>query len=629
MKKILFILAILLLNVTLLFSQGFTTKSKKAIEYYNLSKQAFTKSEKIEYLNNAIKKDNKFVEAYWELSSIYLGMDEISNAIEILETLEESNLEFTDETKCHLANCYYYNGEYEKAISKINEVTDETLQKYKSLEIERYNYALELKNHPVPFHPQNLTAINTPYDDYFPSITADGMMFSTTVLVPQYDYVGNERFQEDLYVSFWKGDHWTESRPMPEPMNTPGNEGSQSFSADGRYMFFVQCNNPNNIGSCDIYYSIKRGNEWSYPMNLGEPANSSYWESNPVMSPTGDVIYFTTNRPGGLGDRDIWSVQVKINANGTLTTYNAQPLGAPINTDKSEFAPFIHADNETMYFSSNGHKGMGGNDIFISKKDKSGKWSEPINIGYPINTHGNESGFVVNGKGDKAYFASNKIEKNDKKLEIYEIDLPQNLRPNPIKPKFGRVYDANTKKPLQTKIEIFDQTTSSKYFESISDKKNGTFSALLPEKGNFGLNIEMKGYLYYTVAIDNTNDSIIVALQPMTSGSSVKLDNLYFDYDSDVILKTSYAEIERLSKFLKKNLNVNIEIVGHTDNQGKADYNMKLSERRANALMNALIKKGIDPRRLSAKGMGSTQPIDTSNTPEGHAKNRRVEIIVK
>ena len=132
MKKLLFILAILLLNVMLLFSQGFTTKSKKAIEYYNLSKQAFTKSEKIEYLNNAIKKDNKFVEAYWELSSIYLGMDEISNAIEILETLEESNLEFTDETKCHLANCYYYNGEYEKAISKINEVTDETLQKFHS-----------------------------------------------------------------------------------------------------------------------------------------------------------------------------------------------------------------------------------------------------------------------------------------------------------------------------------------------------------------------------------------------------------------------------------------------------------------------------------------------------------------
>ena len=139
----------------------------------------------------------------------------------------------------------------------------------------------------------------------------------------------------------------------------------------------------------------------------------------------------------------------------------------------------------------------------------------------------------------------------------------------------------------------------------------------------------MKGYLYFTAAIDNTQDSIIVALQPMTTGSSVRLDNLYFDYDSDVILSTSYAEIDRLAKFLKKNLKVNIEIVGHTDNQGKADYNMKLSERRANALMNALIKKGIDPKRLSAKGMGSSQPVDTSNTPEGHAKNRRVEIIVK
>lgn len=629
MKKTLFILLVLMINSILVYPQGFTTKSKKAIEYYNLSKQAFTKSEKIEHLNNAIKKDKNFVEAYWELSAVYLGMDDVDKAIEILEQLKNMNLEYSDETICHLANSYYLNGDYENAISTINEVSDLSLQKYKSNELERYRYALELKNNPVPFKPRNLTAINTPYDDYFPSITADGMMFSTTVLVPRYDYGGQERLQEDLYVSFWKEDHWTQSRPMPEPMNTPWNEGSQSFSADGRYMFFVQCNNENNIGSCDIYYSIKRGNEWSQPMNLGEPANSVYWESNPAMSPTGDIIYFTTNRPGGLGERDIWSVQVKINENGTLTTYNAQPLGAPINTEESEFAPFIHADNETMYFSSNGHKGLGGNDIFVSKKDKNGNWSTPVNIGYPINTHGNESGFVVNGKGDKAYFASNKIEKNGKKLEIYEIDLPYNLRPKPIRPKFGRVFDANTKKPLQTKIEIFDQSTSSKYFESISDKKNGTFSALLPEDGKFGLNIEMKGYLYFTAAIDNTQDSIIVALQPMTTGSSVRLDNLYFDYDSDVILSTSYAEIDRLAKFLKKNLKVNIEIVGHTDNQGKADYNMKLSERRANALMNALIKKGIDPKRLSAKGMGSSQPVDTSNTPEGHAKNRRVEIIVK
>lgn len=629
MKRNSLILLLLIISSLFAYSQGFSTKSKKAIEEYNLSKRAFTRSEKIEHLNNAIKKDKNFVEAYWELSALYLGMDENDKATNILELLESMNLKYSDETKCHLANCYFYNGEYEKALSKIKEVTDLSLQKYKEEEIERYSFALELKNNPVPFTPRNLSEINTPYDDYFPSITADGMMFSTTVLVPQYDYVGNESYQEDLFVSFWKGDHWTKSRPMPDPMNTPGNEGSQSFSADGRYMFFVQCNNPNNIGSCDIYYSIKRGNEWSFPMNLGAPANSEYWESNPVMSPTGDMIYFTTNRPGGLGDRDIWSVQVKIKENGTLVTYNAQPLGAPINTDKAEFAPFIHADNETMYFSSNGHKGLGSYDIFMSKKDKHGNWSTPVNIGYPINTHGNESGFVVNGKGDKAYFSSNKIEKNGKKLEIYEIDLPNKLRPNPIRPRFGRVYDANTKKPLQTKIEIFDQTTSSKYFESISDKQNGTFSALLPENGTFGLNIEMKGYLYYTKSIDNTEDSIIVALQPMTSGSSVRLDNLYFDYDSDVILSTSFAEIERLSTFLKKNLKINIEIVGHTDNQGKADYNIKLSERRANALMNALIEKGIDPRRLSAKGMGSSQPIDTSNTPEGHAKNRRVEIVVK
>ena len=217
-------------------------------------------------------------------------------------------------------------------------------------------------------------------------------MISTTVLSPKWMGDAPMQYQEDMYVSHWNGSKWSYSEPLPAPMNGYGNEGSQSFSADGRYMFFVQCTNRENIGSCDIWYSIRKGDKWSNPINLGEPANSRYWESNPVMSPTGDMIYFTSNRPEGLGGKDIWCVQVYIDDYGYLKTYNPQPLGKPINTDKDEFAPFIHADNHTLYFSSDGHKGLGGQDIFRSVHNDDGSWSTPENLGYPINTHGDESG---------------------------------------------------------------------------------------------------------------------------------------------------------------------------------------------------------------------------------------------
>ena len=639
MRKILLIIMILHCALGSVHCQQYSIKSKKAIKLYQEAKGAQYPSDKIALLNLAIDKEPLFVEAYWELSKIYQLLDSTDAAISTLQTADQQPTAMLEETKIRLSKLYYSKGEYQLALDKLSEINNPYYLQQVTLLKPDYEYAASLKANPIDFKPRNLTYVNTIHDDYFPSITADGLMISTTVLSPKWMGDAPMQYQEDMYVSYWNGSKWSYSEPLPAPMNGYGNEGSQSFSADGRYMFFVQCTNRENVGSCDIWYSIRKGDKWSNPINLGEPANSRYWESNPVMSPTGDMIYFTSNRPNGLGGKDIWCVQVYIDDYGYLKTYNPQPLGKPINTDKDEFAPFIHADNHTLYFSSDGHKGLGGQDIFRSVRSDDGTWSTPENLGYPINTHGDESGFVINGLGNRAYFASDQLENNGKKLDIYEIDLPINLQPRTrMVYSPGRVYDIKTGKPLQARVEIFEGATNVRHFESISDAANGSFVAFLPENSQlatrnsqliFALSAQREGYLPYTMSITSPGDSILVGLTRIASGNSITLNNLYFDYDSDKILPNSYAEIQRLMLFLKQNKNIKIKIVGHTDNQGSNAYNLDLSRRRAEALMNALIQKGISADRLIAEGKGSTQPITTNDTEEGRAQNRRVEVIIQ
>ena len=615
-------------------AQQYTIKSKKAIKLYQEAKSAQYTSDKINLLQQALNKEPNFTEAYWELSNIYTLLDTAEAAINTLLTADGLQIAMPEETKIRLSKLYYKIGEYQLALDKINEINNPYYFNQINILKEDYAYAASLKANPIEFKPRNLNFVNTIHDDYFPSITADGLMISTTVLSPKWMGDAPMQHQEDMYVSLWNGSKWSYSEPLPAPMNGYGNEGSQSFSADGRYMFFVQCSNRENVGSCDIWYSIRKGDKWSNPINLGEPANSRYWESNPVMSPTGDMIYFTSNRPEGLGGKDIWSVQVYIDDYGYLKTYNPQPLGTPINTDKDEFAPFIHADNHTLYFSSDGHKGLGGQDIFRSVRADNGSWSTPENLGYPINTHGDESGFVINGLGNKAYFASDQLENRGMKLDIYEIDLPITIQPRTrMVYSPGRVYDIQTGKPLQARVEIFEGSTNNRHFESITDAADGSFVAFLPEDTQhstiFALSSQREGYIPYTMSITTPGDSILVGLTRIAKGNSITLNNLYFDYDSDKILPTSYAEIERLSLFLKRNKQIHIEIIGHTDNQGSKSYNLDLSQRRATALMNALIRKGIAADRLTSKGMGSEAPIATNDTEEGRAQNRRVEIIIR
>lgn len=617
---------LLLLCAIGLSAQQYSTRSKAAIKLYQQAGIARSWDEKLDLLNRAIQKDKMFSEAYYQLANAQANIDSFPAAVRTLETLYELRQE--DGVRMRLAEAYYRNAQYSDAVETINGIESADLKARTAPLIERYRNALYLYTHPVDIKPRRLEGVNTKYNDYFPTITADGSMMSTTVLCPIADYAGNERDQEDLYVSFAKPNGgWTFARPMAD-INTPDNEGSQSFSADGRYMFLVSCNHPDNIGSCDIYYSIRRGNTWSTPMNIGAPVNTEYWESNPVMSPAGDEIFFVTNRPGGKGDRDIWHARLRILKNGRLEPYQVEPLPEPINTREADFAPFMHADGQTLYFSSMGHNGLGGADIFFSKR-VNGVWSKPENLGYPINTNGEESGFTVNGEGSKAYYASDKINPElNTGLDIYEIDLPAAARPRKMLFSPGRVFDATTYKPVQAYVEIFDQTSCKNYFKSMSDKAAGDFVAFLPEDGTYGLTVKQEGYLFFTKEIAHPGDSILVALQPILAGNSMTMENLYFATDEDRILETSAAVIAQLTEFLRTNRTVKIRIEGHTDNKGSAAHNNDLSLRRANALKTALVAKGIAEGRITTAGLGSTRPVADNSTEEGRARNRRVEVVI-
>ena len=461
--------------------------------------------------------------------------------------MEGEKFERKSETIMLLAETYYLMGQYDLAVQTLELMTDLNYKRRKDVLSKRFMNALDLYENHVELNPVLLEAVNTEFNNYFPSITADGKMISTTVQVEENTPQGKFS-HEDIYQSILFNNVWQNAVALDPPMNTKGNEGSQSFSADGRYMFFVACDNRQNIGGCDMYYAIRRGFNWSAPINMGEPVNTAYWESNPVMSPTGDELYFTSNRPGGLGESDIWRCKVKILDSGMLQFSQPENLGAPINTPGSEFAPFIHADNQTLYYSSNGIDGLGRSDIYMAKRN--GKnFTTPVNMGYPINTHGDESGFVVNAAGDKAYFSSNKLDSSSNRQQIYEIDLPTNRRPDAMVYFMGKIVDAKTKKPLQARVEIYQLIDNEKRYESLSDAINGSFTAYLPPNGRYGVSITRPNYLFYTSPIEDMEEVMLVEMQPFKEGNRTVIQNLFFDFNSAEILPESYATIERLYEF--------------------------------------------------------------------------------
>lgn len=642
MDKITFaLIALLILNSVVGFSQKpLSTKSKRAIKNYNLALNQYQQrnlKDAIFYIDEAIDNDSMFVEAHLFKADISNLKSDVEQEIFSYEKAMNINPDVFTYTRLNLGKAYLNNGQYSKAIDLFADFIEQgkgrehTLSKAAEL-IEKCEYAIHLKSNAVNFDPINLGAnINNLNDQYWPSLSLDGKTLIYTELLTDSSRIskfGDFAKQEDFYISFNENGNWSLGTPIGEPLNTPGNEGAHKLSADGNAIVFTGCNRRDGFGNCDIYYSYKINGEWSVPKNMGRSINSAFSEKQPCLSPDGRYLYFSSNRPHGQGGMDIW-VSMLLDDGYWSSAIN---LGDNINTKGDEVSPFIHPDNSTFYFSSSGHLGMGQKDIFISRIDSNRQWSEPINIGYPINTHHDEIGLVVDAKGELAYYSTN-FESSS--TDIYSFKMPLKVQPTAVSYISGRIFDAITNKSLNAGFQLLDLETGDTIMQANSDLTNGKYLVCLPIGKNYALNVNYPEYLFYSVNFNLRNEHssiepyiLDIPLNRIQIGNRVVLKNIFFDTDSYELKSDSEVELAKIYEFAIKNPDLILEVGGYTDNKGDVSYNIDLSNKRAKAVHEYLINKGVPDEQLSYKGYGQENPIDKNDTKEGRAVNRRTELKI-
>lgn len=549
MKRIAVILLIIALAST-----AFAQHPKKAVKAYESAEKAFQKRDYQKAhreLLKAVLEDPNYAEAWLLEGEVGMEMEDYDLAMLGYENALSTDSLLFPPAAITLARLYDKQGNYKREIALLRwylskgfniafiEATANEL-------LEKATFRDWAVYHPVAFEPENLGAtINSSNDEYVNMLSFDGTQLLFTRKMP----LDNDYQKEFLFVSHLIDNQWSEPQPLafsnfPQDVDP----GAAFISADGKKLYLTGCGWSRD-SSCDIYVSEWKDNRWAMPRRLSESINTRSWESQPCVSSDGKELYFVSRRSG---QADIYrSVR---NADGTWG--EPQNLGEPINTKGTEMAPFLHPDGHTLYFSSDTHIGMGGFDLFMSRRGDDGQWQEPVNLGFPINTSGDEINFFVAADGKTAFISSQR-EGGHGGYDIYTFELPEEIR---------------------------------------SDSAN------------------------YLASVD------VVELAP---GDAVILQNIQFEYNSSALTKDSESGIQMLLEFLQRNLHLKVELAGHTDNVGSDSYNLKLSSERAEVVRQALIDKGIDATRLTAKGYGATRPLTPNDTEDHRAMNRRTEMVVK
>ncbi|HCP41617.1 MAG TPA: hypothetical protein DIT65_07470 [Cryomorphaceae bacterium] len=467
--------------------------------------------------------------------------------------------------------------------------------------------------------------------EYFPSPTGDDQKLLFTARMVR-DGVS---IDENLFVAERSGGYWeSSSKPVLGRVNTRVNEGASSISADGEYMVFTACNRPDGIGSCDLYYSYYdpvKG--WGFPELLPGKINTKRWESQPTLGPNGTTLYFVRGSHNQAEDLDIM-VAYK-DDEGVWST--VEKLPSEVNSSGRERSPFIHFDGRTLYFVSDRSPSIGGSDFFMVKRDSDSTWSEPINLGFPLNSFGDEFSLVVNAAGTHGYLSSNRgidlVPDMDAmaEMDLYEFALPEKIKPDQRLFKDFIVVHSSTGIPLGLSNVKLKTLNEQEVFAGTSSKNTGLVRAMHDGKSTLRVSAYKKGFLPYSAIVSKGDlmDATRVyelPLIPLNSAESFVLRNLLFDTDKSELLSASEQELILLKKLLVDNPELNATIVGHTDNQGGKSYNQRLSEGRAMAVLLWLVDEGIDLGRLNAQGEGMDRPVASNHTQEGRALNRRTEI---
>ncbi len=458
--------------------------------------------------------------------------------------------------------------------------------------------------------------INTPNHESLGRWTLDGQQMVFTRLLNGQEDIFFASF--DTTAGLWKITDFS--------YNSPQNEGAHALSPDGNYLIFTSCNKYDSQGGCDLYLSFKQDGHWSKPTNMGPAFNNAAWDGQPCFGLDGLSLFFSSSRPGGFGGRDIWYVY-QLSAGRWSRPVNAGPA---INTADDEESPFVHFDGQSIYFMRNGKEGLGGYDLYMARKDINGNWKKAFNLGSPINTGGDEGALTLHPDGRRAIITRMT---DENKNDLFEFDLPEQYRSNPLQALRATITDQVTQKPIYAQLIIFETNGQDTIRKSQWADTEGKISVMTQQNTRYGLLVEAEGYLLYSASLaPDTSEirSIAIQLTPVTEAENkvIVLQNIFFESGSSKLLASSDTELGKLIWSLRKNTNLHIEISGHTDNVGDAKANQKLSEERAKAVYDYLVFRGIESERLSYVGYGETQPIADNATEAGRQTNRRTAFKV-
>lgn len=601
----------------------------------------------------------------YKIGKCYLNSYDKTKAAPYLEKSFMLNPKVSTGIQYLLGQAYHINLEFDKAITAFKiykeSLSPEDLTKYgKSIEkrIAESTYAKQLVKNPVRVFIDNLgSAINTIYPEYSAIINADESVICITSR--RENTTGGKKaaddmmYFEDIYFSEKSGDTWSQATNPGKPMNSDDHDATVGLSPDGQTLLVFKSDRGG-----DIYQCKKEGNEWSNPKSLSKEINSSFHESSASYGPDGRTLYFVSDKPGGYGGRDIYMSKKNDKEKWT----EAVNLGSVINTEFDEEGVFMHPDGKTLYFSSKGHQTMGGYDIFKSVFTD-GRWSVPENMGYPINTPENDLFFTISASGLHGYYSSamaggygekdiymitilgpekpvisnnedNLLASIAKPVSETVIEPVVEIKSNQLTLLKGIIIDDASEKPLSATIELTDNVKNEVIASFESNSATGKYLVSLPSGINYGIAVKADGYLFHSENFDipaSTGFNEVVKdirMKKIEVGNKIVLNNIFFDFNKSTLRVESTAELDRLTKLLNDMPSLKIEISGHTDNIGTAVYNKKLSEDRAKAVVDYLIKKGINSNRLTFAGYGFDQPIATNDTDEGRQKNRRTEFKI-
>lgn len=586
--------------------------------------------EAVPVLAESIKEDSNFVDAYLSLAGVLGQLKKYDQSVKIYEKARSKDSSYFQIYNLPYSINLAGQGKFEEALTAIKQFLAYPKLNERSIKSGEYRkkcyefaiqYAATHSSGGYLFSPVNLgDSVNTAVSEYYPSVTVtDSLLVFTR-------RTGAHR--EDFIESSISNKGFGKWKLIEGDINEETNKGALSVSQDGEWMLFAGQLSGQSYKSFDIYISYYTPDGWSEPQNMGDNINTDFYETAPTLSPDKRALYFVSNRPGGYGGSDLYVSYRQPNGKWGP----AQNMGQGINTAGDEMAPFIHADNQTLYYTSDGLPGYGGSDIFVVHRQANGEWGKPENLGYPINTIENEGSLAVSADGLTAYYASDRADSRGG-LDLYKFELRPDIRPYRTLYVKGIVTDSKTGKPLPSSVELTDNSTQQALMKVQTDEK-GEYFITLPTGKDYTFTVNRKGYLFYSEVYalsQHKADSVYkkdIALQPVALNAEITFQNILFATGSYQLPGDASVELDKLVQVLTDNPGLKVEISGHTDNVGKAEDNLLLSANRAKSIVDYLQQKGISGQRLSYKGYGATQPVADNGTAEGRAKNRRTTFRV-